>query len=392
MSSDPTQPTQQTWWQTYRPLITWVAVTLTLTIAGAIGGWQAKPVPPPVTVEVEKEVEKPIPQLDEFTFGMGWIQNEDVIAENRDPAKTLHFVNTPAGKVAQGDEDVFLYRAVRKAVGKAAPWYPNVNQESVGCCVGCGFKHGCDVVQATAIAAGQRFEWKAASVEVIYSISRIDVGRGQIRGDGSMGAWAAAGLKEVGALAPMEVIGSTDLSKFSPSRAREWGSRGVPAEVKAVAKGHPVKGAALVTSAVDVKRALQQGYPVAVCSNVGFNNRDGSVGTRDAQGFCVPRGTWNHCMLFLAWRNGNRPGALCLNSWGDRAHGGPVWPDDMPVAAFWIDESTVDRMVKQGDSFALADVAGFPARRVIPDWFVEQRPERFRPQPLTLANEVALSW
>jgi hypothetical protein len=97
-------------------------------------------------------------------------------------------------------------------------------------------------------------------------------------------------------------------------------------------------------------------------------------------------------MLFLAWRNGNRPGALCFNSWGDHAHAGPVWPDDMPVAAFWVDESTVDRMVKQGASFALADIAGFPARRVLPDWFVERR-ERFPARDLfALKREVSLSW
>jgi hypothetical protein len=361
---------QQTWWQSYRPLITWMAVTLTLTLAGAIGGWQMKPVPPPVFVEVEKPASparNAPPQPDEF--GMGWVRDEEQIEANRDAAKTLQFATTPAGKAILGDVDVFLYRATRKAAGKAAPWYPNVNQRDVGCCVGCGFKHGFDVVQATAIAAGQRFEWKPASVEVIYSISRVDVGRGQIRGDGSMGAWAAEGAKQ-GAIAPMERIGSTDLSTFDPQRARAWGRTGVPAEVKTVAKQHPVKATALVTSSIDVKRALQQGYPVCVCSTIGFNNRDGSVGTRDAQGFCTARGTWPHCMLFLAWRNGDRPGALCLNSWGDNAHGGPVWPEDMPLAAFWVDEATVDRMVRQGDSFALSDVVGFPSRKVIPDWFV----------------------
>ena len=39
----------------------------------------------------------------------------------------------------------------------------------------------------TAIASGAAFEWKPASAEVIYAGSRIDVGGGQIRGDGSVG-------------------------------------------------------------------------------------------------------------------------------------------------------------------------------------------------------------
>ncbi len=349
-------------------------MTLIPIILGAIGGTQFTT---PKTVEVERKIEVPVPvpQLDEFEPSrMGWLRDDETIRANLDPAKTLHFVTTPAGRAALGDEDVFLYRVVRSVNSRGSDWYPNVNQQSVGCCVGCGFKHGCDVVQATAIAAGAGFEWKAAAVEAIYAGSRVEVGRGQIRGDGSMGAWASEWLKSRGGLIPMEKLGKYDLTTFSPARARQWGTSGVPDELEADAKKHAVKGAALVTTSTDVKRSLMQGYPVAVCSTVGFNNRDGSVGTRDAQGFIGPRGTWPHCMCFIGWRNGSRPGALCLNSWGDQAHGGPVWPEDAPLAAFWVDASVVDRMVSQGDSFALADVAGFPART--PDWFIHAEPKR----------------
>ncbi|MFM8271388.1 MAG: hypothetical protein ACKODX_03555 [Gemmata sp.] len=350
-------------------------------VLGAVGGARLAP-PRPVEVERRAEPARPAPAGPGFDPPpTGWVRDEDVIAANLDPVETLHFDTTPAGRAARGDEDVFLYRLVRKVNGRAAPWYPNIDQGDVGCCVGAGAKHGCDVVQATAIAAGAGFEWKPASAEVIYAGSRIDVGGGQLRGDGSVGAWARRYLKEKGGIAPMEQIGAHDLTAFSPARARQWGRTGVPPEVQAVARAHPVKGAALVTRAADVKRAVAQGYPVVVCSDVGFNDRDGSVGTRDAHGFIAPRGTWPHCMLLLGWRGGPRPGALCLNSWGDRAHGGPVWPADMPVAAFWIDEAVVDRMVRQGDSFALADVAGFPARD--PDWFIRAGPDRARPRGRT---------
>lgn len=91
-------------------------------------------------------------------------------------------------------------------------------------------------------------------------------------------------------------------------------------------------------------------------------------------------------------KDGRTEGAFILNSWGDAAHTGPVWPADMPVAGFWADGSAIDRMVSQGDSFALADVAGFPARKL--DWFVRAEPKRNRLDLFAHnANlEVLLSW
>lgn len=366
-------PPAQTWWQAYRPLVVWVVVTIVMSIAGAIGGWESKPTPPPVFVEVEKPA--PFPNLEEFaqyTPTQGWHRDDAQIEANRDEEKTLHFHNTPAGKAVMGDDDVFLWQAVRKVNNKGPPWYPNVNQGSVGCCVGAGFKHAADVVQAVQILGGSKEQWKPLSVEVIYGASRVDVGGGRISGDGSVGAWAAKAVQTVGA-APMEKIGGVDLTTFSPARAREYGRTGVPSAVKDVAKAHPVKGAALVTSWADVKRSIGQGYPVAVCSDQGFTME------RDATGRCRPQGNWSHCMMICAARtakDGRAEGGFILNSWGDQAHTGPVWPADAPVAGFWADADVIGRMVKQGDSFALSGFSGFE-KRVIPlNWDVRATPKR----------------
>lgn len=371
---------QSKWWRYGR-----LALVALLPLFGAVAKDQGCPRTVTVIETIDRVVvvEKLIPPED-FTPTMGWVRDESVIEKNLDDTQTLHFGQTPAGKVVQGDEDVFLWRAVRKVAHLDDSHYPNVNQQSVGCCVGCGWKHSSDVVQATAILSGQRFDWKPISVEVIYAGSRVDVGGGRISGDGSVGAWAAEYMKAKGGLCPMEKIGNTDLSTFSPARARQWGKSGAPAEVKAVAKVHPVKGVALVTSWADAKRAISQGYPIAVCSNQGFTME------RDATGRCRPQGSWGHCMAVIgvrSARDGRTEGGFILNSWGDKAHTGPVWPPDAPVAGFWADAAVIDRMLKQGDSFALADVAGFPARKVIPDWFVQLRPE-FAP----FQNEVALCW
>ncbi len=62
--------------------------------------------------------------------------------------------------------------------------------------------------------------------------------------------------------------------------------------------------------------ALSNGYPVTICTGQGF------VLTRDADGFCSPKGTWGHCMLIGGVRF-DRPGACILQSWGRDVPDGP---------------------------------------------------------------------
>jgi hypothetical protein len=242
-------------------------------------------------------------------------------------------------------------------------------------------------VLATAIVGGQKFEWKSVSVEAIYALSRVEVGGGRISGDGSVGAWAAKAVKDYGVVS-MEKHGAHDLTTFSPARARDWGRRGCPDDLEPEAKRHPIKGTALVASWADVKRSIQQGYPVAVCSDQGFRME------RDATGRARPQGSWAHCMAIVgvrAAKDGRTEGGFILNSWGDQAHTGPVWPADAPVAGFWADAAVIDRMVRQGDSFALSDVVGFP-RRVIPlNWDIRAVPARPL-DPFARRNELALAW
>lgn len=313
-----------------------------------------------------------------FVKAFGWVPpTEDDEAEAVDPARTLHFGDTPAGKVmrgkgeegAQAEDDVFLWRAVRMALNLGDDRYPNVNQQSVGCCVGCGWKHCADVTQAVQITTGLRQdELRPISVEAIYGASRVEVGKRAIRGDGSQGSWAAKAVRQYGLLAMQEYPGGIDLTTFSPARARQWGSSGIPDALEPTAAQNKVGTTALVRTWADLENAIRQGYPVAVCSDQGFEGMN-----RDKDGFVRPSGTWPHCMAFLGIRGGSRPGAFLLNSWGDSAHGGPRYPADMPVAGFWADKAVVERMLRQNDSYAVSDLTGFPARKL--NWFI--RIERF---------------
>lgn len=369
MSDETPKPTT---WRDYLPPASVVKTVLLYLLTAALGVVAARygfP-PPPVFVEVVKEVPVVVGQPGaDGAVDFGWTPpTPEQVAAAIDPEQTDQFRDTPAGKAVMGDEDVFLWKALTGMGPRGPPW---VNQKDVGCCVGCGFAHGCDVLLAVQAARNPFSEWRKVSVEAIYAGSRNEIGGGQIRGDGSIGQWAAKYLTDYGA-AEAKAYQTVDLTEFSPARAREMGRSGarLPADVVTAAKANPVKGTALVRSWDDVARALRQGYPVAVCSNVGFSGM-----TRDKDGFVRASGSWAHCMCFIAVRGGSRPGAFCLNSWGESAHGGPRWPADAPPNGFWVDSATVDRMVRQADSYALADAPGFPSRR-LPDWFIHAQPAR----------------
>jgi hypothetical protein len=352
------------------PKVSYIKLAL---IILALAGWGWK-------VYAAIKADQPIPPVPDLNFkandpepseyGTGWVNDPVAVTKALADGKTPLFATTPAGKASLGDVEAFHWRAVRKAAGRGEDWYPNVNQKSVGCCVGCGFKHGVDALQGVQIAImGLPLEWKPVSVEAIYAASRVEVGGGRINGDGSLGVWAKQAVEQEGLLAMQKYDGGFDLSVFDPLRARSWGRSGVPDALEPIAKNNLVKKSSVVRNFAEVKKAIQQGYPVPVCSNVGFNDPDGRTpGTRDKDGFCKPRGIWPHCMVFIGYRSGPKEGIFCLNSWGDEAHKGPAWPADAPRAGFWVDPDTVTRMASQGEAYALSAVDGFPAHEDI-DWF-----------------------
>jgi C1A family cysteine protease len=133
-----------------------------------------------------------------------------------------------------------------------------------------------------------------------------------------------------------------------------------------VAKESPVKGVAQVLSADDAKKALQNGYPIAICSQQGFSSQ------RDQDGFCKAQGSWAHCMACVGYQDAPRKGFFILNSWGDRYHKGPSGKGNPSPAGFWAEYAAVDRMIRAGDTWAFADLKGFPRRKL--DWFAHPRP------------------
>jgi hypothetical protein len=291
----------------------------------------------------------------------GWVDDPQTVQAVAAANRFCRFCETDAfGSPYRGPDDVFLWEACRQATGDLLP--PR-DQRSVGSCVAFGTASAIEHLLCVQIANGSSEEYRDLAQEVIYGGSRVEIGGGTIRGDGSIGVWAARFATKYGVIARGR-YGSHDLRAYDEARCRAYGRTGVPDELEAIAKQHPVKSVSNVRTWDECRAAIRNGYPVAVCSSQGF------AMTRDADGFCRASGTWAHCMAIVGIRGGPRPGAFLLNSWGANAHTGPRGLGDPSPAGFWADAAVVDRMLKQGDSWAFSDAVGFPARKL--NWYAKR--------------------
>ena len=366
-------------WKKFIPT-NWQSIvgSLAITLIGMVAtyfGLNPGPMPPvPIPVFPEDWVQ--IPSDDGklvHGYATGWVppRGEDKkIALMTVP----EFADTEAGQAVGvfGDPDgnSFLWKAAIKVRGAHIP---TRNQGSVGSCVGFGFTCAGEYALAVQVAskAGRPQDGTIDIVqEAVYAFSRVEQNGGfaPLVGDGSMGSWAAPAIQKYGFL-KRGVYGSHDLTKYDTTRCRAWGRKGVPDELEPEAKKNLVGGAALVKTADEAKKALLQGYPIAVCSDVGFAGQS----QRDANGFLKARGSWGHCMCLIGL-NGKDDSFYCMNSWGEDWVGGPLGAGDPPPGGFWISKTTVDRMMGQGDSYAISDVKGFPRRKLnVDDWVLRDR-------------------
>jgi hypothetical protein len=296
----------------------------------------------------------------------GWVPDPE--ATDKFVASLKHPTLASAGpSLADDGKDAVLYPAILQV----CPTYTRVAQ-AIGSCVGHGFAGCVDALSSTEIVVhGEAEDWKGRCLEAsVYAFSRVEIrGRPNYGGDGSYGAAAAAAVTKYGTLHYDVDYGGEKFTAYSGEREKSWGATGVPDKLEPYAAQRLVKSCTKVESFEELCRALSSGYPTAVCSNQGFTL------SRDSMGFAKPRSQWSHCMALIGKRGGKRPGALCWNSWGPKAHSGPHYSGiegmTMPPAfvgcTFWIDADVVDRMLSLGDSFALSSYDGFPPRK-LPDW------------------------
>jgi hypothetical protein len=268
--------------------------------------------------------------------------------------------------VADGKTETHLWPALLQC----SPGWKRGSQGTVGSCVGWGASLAVDLTSACDIVYRREPEvWRGRTIESsLYGFSRVEA-RGKTvnnGGDGSTGFHAAKAIRELGCLHyGVEYGGIVIREDNKQKRDRDWGRDGVPNELEPYAKERRCSEVTLAVDFEQAAAAIQNGYPVVVCSGQGFSM------SRDADGFCKPGGTWWHCMVFAAVRWGKRPGLLCLNSWGDSNTVGKHYPETMPTAvrncSFWIDADVCTRMLSGRDSYVYAGYSGFK-RTQIPDW------------------------
>ena len=290
---------------------------------------------------------------------MGWVRDDDAVALLLTQLPEPNWRVTQAGEeIADPPDHVYLWDVARKVTGSLLrPW----SQGQVGSCVSFGTARAIEYSMCCEIAAGEPEEFRSLCQEAIYGGSRVEVGGGRLRGDGSTGSWAAKWVSQWG-LIDRGVHGSYDLSEYSVDRCKKWGAAGVPDDLEPLARKHPVS-VTQVTTWEGAMRMLANGYGIAVSSSQGFTM------ARDANGICQPSGSWAHCMCLCGYVtiNGTVYGRID-NSWGPSSHTGPVGPGDPGPEGFYASGATIDKMLRQGDSWAFSAVAGFPSRRI--NWVI----------------------
>lgn len=239
-------------------------------------------------------------------------------------------------------------------------------------CVGHAAALGVDFLSAVQIAMKNMPEkWIAkAATEPIYGGSRVEIGGSGLGGGGSTGHWAAQWLQSYGVLHRKKYLADYDFTSYDVKKAIQYGREGCPDALEPIAKQHPVKKAAICTTYNDLCDCIHNGHPVLVCSNVGFGNNRYTL-RRDSEGFLRRhRKPWWHAMVFGGYDDEyRRPGALCFNSWDEDWVAGPI-RGPQPSSAFWVDASTVDQMLGQGDSFVFSFFQGLP-RVEIPEFIFD---------------------
>lgn len=299
--------------------------------------------------------------------GFGWTPPDPAITAQyiQERGKDA-FLRTAAPQLfsEENDQDVYLWRAL----DKVRPGFYPLNQGQLGSCVSFGWGICCDTLLAIDNVTGRSSKFLEASEESIYGLARNEAfGRiGHSRSDGASGVGAAKAVTKFGVIYRQKYDAfDLDLSKYSVALCANWGAEGNGGSKDGLngpfdkeAQQHPIKTTALVRTVQEAQAALQNGYPVAICSGQGFSS------SRDADGFARASGSWSHCMACLGYRGGSRPGFLIINSWGHVWNSGPKYPADQPDGSFWAEPDTVARMLAGSDSFALSGETGFPARKL----------------------------
>jgi len=241
--------------------------------------------------------------------------------------------------------------------------------QGTGDCVSWEAAHKLDVLLAI-LAVNGKIEppKRRVASEPCYGFARVE-GQGRsvyYGGPGTSGRAMQEGLKRFGTLY-RQAYGAADLSKYSGSRAVQYGRSGVPDELEPEAANHKVRDAVCVRTTDEAIALIDSGYPVGYCGGTYWGL------TRDANGIAKQIKSGAHGMAITGyWRNS--PKGLCF--WvANTGHGkhcsGPKGPIEVPdvyaQCGSWMPESRITPVLRAGDCFAHTFVEGWPVQK-LPDY------------------------
>ena len=287
----------------------------------------------------------------------GWLDNKAARQHAfNNTHRPLFSQHNQAIKGSGRNKKVLLWKLFEHITG--GPLVPHIQE--IGDCVSHAWALGVDMLTAIQMTLfNSQEQWIAkAATEIIYAGSRVEIGGG-LRGDGSMGTWAKDYCEQYGSLLRQPYLnGKYDFTFYNGFKARELGAKGVPNNLEPLTKLHPVRTAKLVTNWDEACDCVANGYPVTLCSSIGYTNK------RDKAGFLRRGRPWMHAMLLIAIDNqSERKGGCIQNSWGHNWVSGPT-RHEQPEGSFWADAKNIEMALKQGDSFALSGYVGYPRQDI----------------------------
>lgn len=247
-----------------------------------------------------------------------------------------------------------VWELAQKVLGR--PY--QVGAQEIGDCVSWGMKQAGELRSVIEVVCGQEEKFRPWFAPWIYAVSRNQVGKGQLRFDGSLGSWAAIAVSRYGVLFEDD----PGVPPYSGSLARRWGSPTNAQEHPeyesffTVAQDNPCLVVEVKTVEEAVKMIRDYRRPLTIASLRGFR-----MEPREYRGYhvFVPTGTWAHQMCFVEY-NDELPALYRLNSWGPNAHGQPLRGEIAGGAWNLLDDVEKEFNSFKVECFALVEFTGEP--------------------------------
>jgi hypothetical protein len=160
-----------------------------------------------------------------------------------------------------------------------------------------------------------------------------------------------------------------DFTKENTRLSVNWGARGTPDKILALGKSNPIRNAVDVPNHEVARDFINNGYPIWVCSSLGFSE------ICDANGYSERQGGWGHSWIVAGFDDRPEtvkaygfPLFLFIHDWG-------LWNKNtkgitikgtnikIPPGSFWADA----RLLDQCDMTALSGLTGW-MRKELPDF------------------------